>query len=145
MIFDQLTQSMGVSSDFNQLLSFLGNQLLEVFKLGWSFSGDWSTDFWWSGEDTLEDLVHIMNRLSSSWSDVLDSSNNLLCSDQLSVDLSNQSSSDVDLSGHLSDNNVDLLDLLLDDLFDVMVVSQVSADNNGFLWLGWSDPNSLWW
>lgn len=145
MIFDQLTQSMGVSSDFNQLLSFLGNQLLEVFKFGWSLSGDWSTDFWWSGEDTLEDLVHVMNRLSSMWSDVLDSSNNLLCSDQSSVDLSNQNSSVVDLSGHLSDNNVDLPDLLLDDIFNVMVVNQVSADNDGSLWLGWSDPNCLWW
>lgn len=145
VILDQLGECLGISSHFLELGLFSGNQLLQVLKLAETWSWDRSDDLWWGLDGTLEDLVLVVNNSSwGGWFDVLNGLDDSLCSDQLSVDLSDQSGGVSDLSGQLSDNLVDLDDLLLGDLLDVLQVSQFSLDNDGSLWLGWLDKDVLW-
>ena len=145
MVSDHLHEGGGFSTNRDELSVFLGDQLHEGFNLALSSSFNWSAEFWWWwNECTSQDLVDVVN-WSSARSQFGDSSDNVSCLNQLSVDSSNEGGSSVDLVCQLDDDGSDLVCL---DLQDVLFVDQwLDALNNHWNlgWPWWLDNENSWW
>lgn len=146
VVVDQLLKGMGLSSDSSQFNSFLGDQLLECVKLVLSLAINWSAELWWRWDHgTSEDSVQVVNWPSSSWRDVSDSSDNLLGSDQSSVDLVNHVSLMMNLSSQSVDHSVDLSGLLDKNVLLVYQVVYGLLDDLDLVWPWWLNNDSSWW
>lgn len=126
------------------LLLFAGNQVHQVFEFAGSVSFDRSAELWrrWD-QGTLEDLVKEVDG-SVSWSDLGNLSDDLSGSDELLVDLSDQTGLVLDAVGQGGDLSGDLGDLSLDNVHLVDEWGDNLLDDWDLSWSWWLD-NEFWW
>lgn len=143
VILDHSSHGLKLVNQLSLLLLFAGNQVHQVFESAGSVSFDWSTEFRWRwNQSTSEDLVEVVNGLS--WSDSGDLSDNLSGSDELLVDLSDQSGLVLNLVGQDTDLSGDLGDLLLDNVQLLNEWSNNLLHDWDLSWSWWLDNEFCW-